>query len=129
MNLSSSKAIVILMTLGKSKLIMVIHFYWFWSHLFKWVWTRGLAKKIKTLSIWQKTQEPHKGSMIESVGIKNWLGFPVDKQTSKVQSFISFSDMFFWFVWQKICMIRIMTQKVYITGEISFKWLFFDSIA
>ena len=54
----------------------------------------------------------------------------VNKYTSKNQFCISFCSRFFGFVQQsKICMIRIKTQKVYIKGEISFIWLFFDNIA
>ena len=40
-------------------------------------------------------------------------------------NFLFLSISFFWFVWQnKICMIRIKSKTIYITGEISFKWLF-----
>ena len=70
---------------------------------------------IQTLSVWQKFQEPPEGSdtshfqwfhQRESIQ----LGSAVIKQTSQVQSFISFCNMFFWFAQQnKICMIRIKT--------------------
>ena len=84
------------------------------SHLFYQLWARCLTTKNipnpsrTTHRIWLKLF-----SMTESIKIKNWLGSPLNKWTSKAQPFISFSNMFFWFVRQnKICMMRIMTQKV-----------------
>ena len=57
--------------------------------------------------------------------IKNWVP-KLRNKTSRVQFFISFCNMFFWFVRQnKICMITKKYKMFYKTGEISFKWLFF----
>ena len=78
------------------------------SQLFYRVWTRqaarnnpnplGLTKNSKTRRrIWHKLS-----SMIQSAGIKTWLGSPVNKWTSKMQFLISFCNTFFWFVRQNM---------------------------
>ena len=72
---------------------------------------------IVSLSVWQKIQE-HTLDLAQvifndSISRNQELRSPFNKQTSKVPSFISFCNTFFWFVRQnKICMIKIKTRKV-----------------
>ena len=98
-----------------------------WLYLLLWAghsfiefWARLLAAKNNPnpLILIKKSRTTHRiwpksFSMTQSAGIKNWLGSPLNKWTSKAQSLISFCNTFFWFVQQnKIYMLRIMMQKV-----------------
>ena len=70
-----------------------------------------LWKTTQIPSLWQKfknhVQDLAQVTFNDSINRNQELGFPVNKQTSKVQSFISFCDTFFWFVQRnKIYMIR-----------------------
>ena len=57
--------------------------------------------------IWHKSF-----SVIESAGIKAWLGSRVNNWTSKVSIFYFFSMTRLFVRENKTCMIRIMTQQV-----------------
>ena len=126
LKLSSSKLIVILLTLDKSELILLVCFYWLWAvHSYFTVFGQDnrLQKTITTLSIWQKILKPCIGSGTCHFQWfdqqKSWTGW-VPQLTSKIQrlnllflSVACFSDL--------RENISIMTPEVlHITEEISF---------
>ena len=62
---SSSKLKSHCVTLGKSKSTLFVYFYWLWagySYFTDFGQNIGQRKSIKTLSVWEKIQEPHIGS-------------------------------------------------------------------
>ena len=77
--LSSSKLIFILITLGKSELMLFVPFYWLWTgQLLYWVWVSYVVKNNPNPLRLIEIQEPHRiwdnlFSMIQSAGIKNWF--------------------------------------------------------
>ena len=105
-----------MLTIGKTKLTLFVYFYYFGQVIYftEFGEDARLWKRIQILSVWQKMRIRHKSfSTIQSAGIKNWLGSQVNKLSSKTQKIFSFRNKFLSFVGQnKICMIRIMTQKV-----------------
>ena len=65
----------------------------------------------------------------DSISGNQELSCQVNEYTSKVQSFLSFCNKFFWFVRQdKIYMIRIKTQKVSHTWGNNFKMVAFLTV-
>ena len=77
--LSSSKLIFILITLGKSELMLFVPFYWLWTgQLLYWVWVSYVVKNNPNPLRLIEIREPHRiwhnlFSMIQSAGIKNWF--------------------------------------------------------
>ena len=113
-----AKLISILLTLGKLKLTLFVSFYWLGQVTLILLslgktcrkkqskqspFDNGFKKNSRTTNrIWGRSF-----SMIQSAGIKNWFPQSINRL------FISFWKTLFWFLWQnKICMIRIKTQKV-----------------
>ena len=93
------KLIAILLILGKSRLTIVVYFYWIWTgHIYfpEIGQDAGAWETIQTLSIWQKIEEPCTGS-----GTSHFQWFNQPKSRTGFQwsnllffSVTSFSDLF-----------------------------------
>ena len=120
LTLSSSKLIVILLTFGNSQFNLLLYYSEFQQVKVTLLSLGKMldCKKISKPPLLDKKFRNHgKGLALvifnDSIKRNEELSSPVNEETSKVQSFIPFCNMFFWFVWKnEICMIRIKTQKV-----------------